>query len=62
MKLKDKKFWLHYLILTALLFVGFYIGENLFEVSRFGYFRMFVFWFAVLIIADQITHKILGIK
>jgi len=49
----------HYVILTILLFVSFFIGDNYFNLSDLDRIEMFIFWLIALFISDKITHKII---
>lgn len=51
-----KKILLHYPILTAFLFAGFYLGETFLSLSKQNVVWMFVFWTIVLFISDNIIH------
>ena len=55
-----KIIWFHYLLLTGLLFLGFYFGEKYLKLSTWNYFFMFIFWFVILFLGDNIVHKIIG--
>jgi hypothetical protein len=50
------KIILHYPILTAFLFLGFYLGEQFLSLSNLSIIEMFVFWTIVLLISDNIIH------
>ena len=53
--------WAHYFILTAVLFLGFYIGERFFALPNQSIYGMFVFWLAVLWIGDSLIHAVLKV-
>lgn len=53
--------WFHYILLVGALFVGFYFGEAYLNLSNLSTLKMFIFWFAVLSISDQLIHKIIGV-
>ena len=53
--------WFHYVILTGVLFAGFYIGEIYFNLSHLNTGQMFFYWFLVLSIGDQLIHWFLGV-
>lgn len=49
--------WVHYLILVGGLFLGFYIGETFFNLSKLSYLGMFIFWFVWVSFSDQLIHS-----
>lgn len=53
--------WFHYVLLVGALFVGFYAGEAYFGLSKLSPTEMFIFWFIVLSISDQLIHRIIGV-
>ena len=57
----NKLIWFHYALLVGAAFLGFYLGEQFLNLSTFSNTQMFIFWFVVLSISDQIIHKILGV-
>jgi len=46
----------HYPILTAFMFVGFYLGETFLALSKQNTIWMFIFWTIVILISDNIIH------
>ena len=53
--------WFHYILLVGALFGGFYLGESYLNLSKLTTIQMFIFWFVVLSISDQLIHKILRV-
>lgn len=53
--------WFHYVLLVGALFGGFYLGEHFFNLSKLTTIQMFIFWFIVLSISDQLIHYLLGV-
>lgn len=51
------KKWIHYLLLTGVLFLSFYLGESHLNLSSLKTWQMFIFWFAVLVIGDRAIHR-----
>lgn len=51
------KLWTHYALLTGALFAGFYIGDKYFSLSSLRSWKMFIFWFIVLVVSDRLIHK-----
>lgn len=48
--------WIHYALLTAALFLGFYTGERFLNLSQLNSWQMYLFWFAVIVTADRLIH------
>lgn len=53
--------WFHYVLLVGVLFSGYYLGEFLFDLSTTSWYIMFIWFFVVISIGDQIIHKILSV-
>lgn len=53
--------WIHYIILVISSYLIFKITEIYSDINSWGILRMFIFWFIVISILDQIIHKILGV-
>jgi hypothetical protein len=51
------KVWVHYLLLTGMLFAGFYLGDKYLNLSSLTTWQMFIFWFFVIVISDRLIHK-----
>lgn len=49
--------WFHYVLLTGGLFAAFYLGEKFIGLSKLNNWQMFIFWFLVLSITDQLIHS-----
>jgi len=49
--------WFHYVLLVGALFVGFYIGDRYFNLSNLGFIGMFIFWYIVVSLSDQLIHS-----
>lgn len=49
--------WFHYAVLVGGLFLGFYVGEHFFNLSKLGYLGMFLFWFVWVSVTDQLIHS-----
>jgi hypothetical protein len=53
--------WFHYVLLVGAMFGGFYLGERYLGLSGLTTAQMFIFWYVVVSISDQIIHKIIGV-
>jgi len=53
--------WFHYMLLVGALFLFHEIGVKLFDLDNNGYFYMFIYYFLVISISDQLIHYILGV-
>ena len=53
----DGKHLFHYVLLTVGLFIGFYLGERIINLSELNFIWMFVFWLVVIYVADQLIHS-----
>jgi len=53
--------WFHYVLLVGALFGGFYLGQTYFNLSNLSTMKMFIYWFVVLSISDQLIHQIIGV-
>lgn len=54
--------WFHYVLLVGALFGGFYLGDFLIpNFSQLNIGLMFVFWYLVISISDQLIHAIIGV-
>lgn len=54
---KNPMIWFHYILLVGALFLGFYIGDRYFNLSGLSTFYMFIFWYIVVSISDQLIHS-----
>lgn len=52
----DWAIWGHYILLVGILFLGFYIGQAYFNLSNLSTMKMFIYWFVVISIGDQLIH------
>lgn len=53
--------WFHYVLLVGVLFGGYYLGEYLFSLSSVSNWIMFLWFYIVISIGDQLIHFILGV-
>jgi len=53
---RDIWIWIHYILLVFALFGGFYIGQEYFNLNNLSTFKMFIYWFIVISISDQLIH------
>lgn len=53
--------WFHYVLLVGALFGGFYLGQTYFNLSNLSTLKMFIYWFVILSISDQLIHRIIGV-
>jgi hypothetical protein len=58
---KRIKIWFHYVLLVGALFGGFYLGESFFNLSKLNTFQMFIFWYIILSVSDQLIHYLIGV-
>jgi hypothetical protein len=53
--------WFHYVLLVGAMFVGFYFGEAYLNLSQLNPFQMFIFWYIIVSISDQLIHFFIGV-
>jgi hypothetical protein len=58
---REPLIWFHYVLLVGAMFGGFYLGEKYLVLSNQSTLWMFVFWFIVVSVSDQIIHYVLGV-
>lgn len=51
----------HYVLITIILFIAFFVGDK-FGLAKWELWQMFIFWLAILIVADQIAEKLFKIS
>jgi len=58
---KEPLIWFHYVLLIGVLFLAYYIGDYLINLSTASWYIMAVWFYLFISIGDQIIHKILGV-
>lgn len=59
---KKPKDYIHYLVLTAILFLYFYVGDFSINLSTRSPIFIFIFWFIGIAFGDQIIRYNIGGK
>jgi hypothetical protein len=55
------RYILHLILIVGFLFLGFFIGDKYFNLSKLNYFQMGVYWLIILFIGDSIAEKIFNV-
>lgn len=53
--------WVHYVLLVGLLFLGFYVGDAILQLSQQNLLGMFFFWLVLIGFGDQAIHYVLKV-